>query len=75
MLLDIGLPGGGGEKLLAEIRADPRLAVLPVVAVTALAMSGDRERLLRAGFDGYLSKPIDVHTFGADVESFLRRSS
>lgn len=73
VLLDIQLPGGGGETLLDEIRsATPDL---PVIAVTALAMDGDRERLLKAGFDGYLSKPIDTRTFGPTVESFLEGSS
>jgi two-component system cell cycle response regulator DivK len=73
VLLDIQLPGGGGEKLLREIRASAVLADLPVIAVTALAMEGDRERLLSAGFDGYLSKPIDTRTFAATVESFLEK--
>ena len=51
-------------------RAD--LADLPIVAVTSLAMPGDRERLLGSGFQGYLSKPIDTRTFGPSVEAFLR---
>jgi CheY-like chemotaxis protein len=72
VLMDIQIPGGGGELLLKEIRADAALASLPVVAVTAQAMDGDRQRLLAAGFDGYLSKPIDVRTFAATVESFAR---
>jgi CheY-like chemotaxis protein len=71
VLLDIQFPGGGGETLLHEIRASQTLASVPVIAVTAQAMDGDRERLLAAGFDGYLSKPIDTRTFGATVESFL----
>lgn len=73
VLLDIQLPGGGGEKLLREIRGTVALADLPVVAVTALAMEGDRERLLAVGFDGYVSKPIDTLTFVSTVESFLKR--
>lgn len=60
VLLDIHLPGGGGEALLALIRGDARTASLPVVAVTAQAMSGDRERLLALGFDDYLAKPVDI---------------
>ena len=71
VLLDIQLSGGGGETLLREIRGNVDLAGLPVVAVTAFAMEGDRERLLGAGFDGYLSKPIDTRTFGPAVEKFL----
>jgi two-component system cell cycle response regulator DivK len=62
-LLDIQIPGGGGESLLDRIRADPRTTTLKVVAVTALAMPGDRERLLAAGFDAYVSKPIDTREF------------
>ncbi len=72
VLLDIQLPGGGGEKLLEEIRGNPTLAHLPVVAVTALAMDGDRERLLRLGFDGYVRKPIDTRLFGPAIESFIK---
>jgi len=71
VVLDILLPGGGGETLLQEIRANPDLAHLPVIAVTALAMEGDQEHLLEAGFDGYVSKPIDTRTFGPAVEFFL----
>jgi two-component system, cell cycle response regulator DivK len=57
-LLDISLPGMDGVELLREIRADRELARLPVVALTAHAMSGDRARFLDAGFDGYVTKPI-----------------
>lgn len=71
VLTDLQIPGGGGERVLAEIRADPGRRELPVIVVTAAAMRGDRERLLHAGFDAYLSKPIDVVTFGPTVESFL----
>jgi len=75
VLLDVQIPGGGGELLLREIRETPALAHLPVVAVTAFAMRGDRERLLEAGFDGYLSKPISVRTFAEDVEAFVKKPS
>jgi CheY-like chemotaxis protein len=74
VLLDIQIPGGGGEVLLLAIRAEPRLAQVPVIAFTAYAMRGDRERFLAAGFDGYLSKPIDTRKFGAEVEAYVRRS-
>jgi len=73
VLMDVEFPGGGGVALLREIRDDPSLAQLPIVAVTALAMRGDRERLVAAGFDGYISKPIDTRAFGPTVEAFLRR--
>ena len=69
VLLDIQLPGMDGEAALRALRADPSTAALPVVAVTAYAMRGDEERLLAAGFDGYLAKPIDTRTFvGSLVE-------
>lgn len=71
VLLDIQMPGGGGEAFLAELRQKAQWASVPVVAVTAYAMAGDRERLLATGFDGYISKPIDTRTFGAAVEAFL----
>ena len=69
VLLDIQLPGMDGEAALRALRADPSTARLPVVAVTAYAMRGDEDRLLAAGFDGYLAKPIDTRTFvGSLVE-------
>ncbi len=72
VLLDIQLPGKDGYQLL-ELLKDSRLALPPVVALTAHAMSGDRERAMQAGFNGYLTKPIDVATFGGEVEKFLKR--
>lgn len=71
LLLDVQIPGGGGEVVVREVRADSRLAAMPIVAVTSLAMPGDRERLLASGFQGYLSKPIDTRTFAAAVEAYL----
>ncbi len=58
VLLDISLPGMDGNEVLARIRADERIRRLPVIALTAHAMAGDRERYLAAGFDDYISKPI-----------------
>jgi CheY-like chemotaxis protein len=74
LLLDVQIPGGGGEVVIREVRARPELAELPIVAVTSLAMPGDRERLLSIGFQGYLSKPIDTRTFGPAVETFLKNA-
>ena len=70
VLLDIQLPGEDGFQLLERLRGtDIRLP--PVIALTAHAMAGDRERALDAGFDGYLTKPIDVATFGQTIERML----
>ena len=62
VLMDIQLPGKDGFALLDEIRRSPH-AKLRVLALTAHAMSGDRERALQAGFDGYITKPIDIRAF------------
>lgn len=72
VLLDIQIPGGGGTAVLGFIRAQPKLRPLPVIAVTAQAMQGDRERFLGAGFDGYISKPIDTRAFCGLVEHQIR---
>src|SRR3990172_4839048 len=71
ILMDINLPGRDGLALTREIKARPETAGIPVVAVTAYAMKGDRDRILAAGGDGYLSKPIDVQQFPAQIGRFL----
>lgn len=58
VLLDISLPGMDGNEILARIRADEQLRRLPVIALTAHAMAGDREKYLSAGFNDYITKPI-----------------
>lgn len=58
VLLDISLPGMDGNEILAQIRADATLRSLPVIALTAHAMAGDREKYLAGGFDDYVTKPI-----------------
>lgn len=68
---DVNLPGMDGFAVLAALKADPALARVPVLAVTALAMAGDREKLLAAGFDGYIGKPIEPDSFVAELEAFL----
>jgi CheY-like chemotaxis protein len=71
VLMDLGLPDMSGWEALAEIRANPATAEVRVVAFTAHAMVGDHGRVLEAGFDGYLSKPIDFATFSRSVEELL----
>ena len=70
VLMDIQLPGKDGFALLAEIRSSPH-AALRVVALTAHAMSGDRDRARQAGFDDYITKPIDIATFPDQVAQSL----
>ncbi len=72
VLLDMNLPSGSGIELLARLRADERSRLTPVVALTAHAMRGDRERFLAAGCDEYISKPIESGPFLAVVDGFLR---
>ena len=60
VLMDVQLPGIDGVEALVRLRRDARTETIPVLALTAQAMHGDRKRFLEAGFDGYLSKPMDV---------------
>ena len=72
VLLDISLPGMDGNEILARIRADGELRKLPVIALTAHAMSGDREKYLAAGFNDYITKPIvDETILLAAIERWL----
>lgn len=67
VLMDIRLPDMDGVEALGRLRMDKRTASIPVLAVTAQAMKGDRERSMEAGFDGYLSKPLDIDELLATV--------
>ncbi len=71
ILLDITLPGMDGIEVIQHLKADPSLKDIPVIALTASAMHGDRERFLQAGCDDYLSKPIQVHELIEMVEKFF----
>jgi signal transduction histidine kinase/CheY-like chemotaxis protein len=71
ILLDVNLPGIDGYEVVSVIKAFPALASTPVIALTAYAMEGDRQRTLVAGCDGYIQKPIDVDAFPGQVEEFL----
>ncbi len=69
--MDIRLPDMDGTEAMSALKGDPRTAAIPVVALTSLAMKGDREWLLAQGFDGYLEKPIDVRAFPGQVRGFV----
>jgi CheY-like chemotaxis protein len=71
LLLDIGMPLLDGFAVVRKIRENPRFASLPVVAVTAYAMQGDREKILSSGFDGYLSKPVNARALAEELERLL----
>jgi two-component system cell cycle response regulator DivK len=73
VIMDIQLPDFDGWEALRRLRSDPSTSDLVVVAVTAYAVEGDEPRFLDGGFDGYLTKPIDVRTFSQSVGSFCRR--
>jgi two-component system cell cycle response regulator DivK len=71
ILMDVRLPDMDGTDVMRALKGEPLTAAIPVVALTSLAMKGDREWLLAQGFDGYLEKPIDVRAFPAQVREFL----
>jgi CheY-like chemotaxis protein len=71
ILMDVQLPGQDGLALTRQIKADPATAAIPIVALTAHAMPGDREQALAAGCIGYISKPIDTRLLGDQVRGFL----
>ncbi len=73
VLMDIQLPDVDGVHALRRLRADERTAAIPVLAVTAQAMHGDRERFLAAGFDGYVSKPLNVRELIGTVRQICDR--
>ena len=72
IVCDVHLPGVDGYEVAQRLKGHPALRQVPLVAVTAMAMVGDRERVLAAGFDGYIPKPIVPETFVGQVEAFLR---
>ena len=74
ILMDVQLPGQDGLTLTRTLRADEATAAIPVVALTAHAMTGDRQLAIGAGCAGYISKPIDTRTFGSQVRQFLSTS-
>jgi CheY-like chemotaxis protein len=71
ILMDVQLPGEDGLSLTRRLKADPATAAIPIVALTAYAMAGDREQALAAGCIGYITKPIDTRNLGNTVRDFL----
>lgn len=72
ILMDINMPDMDGYSLTAQIKGTPGLEAIPIVALTANVMRGDRERSLEAGCDGYIQKPIDIDALSEQIERFLR---
>ena len=70
ILMDIQLPDMDGITAVERLRAEEATATIPVVALTAFAMSSDRERIMAAGFAGYLAKPIDIRSFPDEVRRY-----
>ncbi len=75
ILMDINMPDMDGYTLTAKIKGIPKYSKLPIVAVTANVMRGDREKSLEAGCDGYIQKPIDIDILAMQIERFLTRSA
>ena len=73
ILMDINMPDMDGYALTAKIKAMQKYAKIPIIAVTANVMRGDREKSLEAGCDGYIQKPIDIDTLGQQIERFIIR--
>jgi CheY-like chemotaxis protein len=71
VLMDIQMHRLDGYGVLRELRAHPRLSRLPVVALTAFAMQGDRERAMHAGCDGYIAKPVDIAALRQEIKRLL----
>lgn len=71
ILMDIHLPGMDGLSVVREMKSTDSTARIPILALTAHAMRGDKDRFLEAGCDGYISKPIDVKTFLGAIEQYL----
>ncbi len=71
ILMDLSLPGIDGWTAARELKDDPKTAHIPLVALTAHTLPGDRKRAIESGFDGYISKPIDVANFGGSITKIL----
>ena len=75
VIVDINLPDMDGYEVTTRLKQIPSMAKVPVIAMTANVMKGDREKTLAAGCDGYISKPIDIDTLPDQIAKFLRKSN
>jgi two-component system, cell cycle response regulator DivK len=75
ILMDISMPDMDGYTLTIKIRAIPKFEKIPIIAMTANVMRGDRERSLEAGCDGYIQKPIDIDTLTQQIERYVKRNT
>ncbi len=72
VLMDLSLPGVDGWTAARELKADPKTASIPLLAITAHTLPGDRNRALESGFNGYISKPINIQSFADDITQALQ---
>lgn len=75
IIIDIQLPGMDGLELTEKLKSDLRYKHISIIAVTAYAMKGDKERALERGCDGYITKPIDIKTFPQEISQYLNKKS
>ncbi|GJQ52573.1 MAG: hypothetical protein HKUEN02_14200 [Anaerolineaceae bacterium] len=73
ILMDINMPDMDGYTLTAQIKSIPDFEQIPIIALTANVMRGDREKTLQAGCDGYIQKPVDIDLLSLEIEKFLAR--
>lgn len=74
ILLDMQLPKMDGLELLSKLKSNPETSDIPIIALTAHAMLGDKKRFIDAGCDGYISKPLDIHKFKSQIDQHLRNN-
>jgi two-component system cell cycle response regulator DivK len=73
ILLDLSMPEMDGWEMLKIVRGNDQMADIPIIALTAHAMSGDKERVLESGFNGYIAKPFRINSFIADIQKCLEQ--
>ncbi|MEO8606433.1 MAG: response regulator [Chloroflexota bacterium] len=73
ILTDLSMPVMNGWVFRSQVKADSKLSLIPILALSAHAIAGDEDRALEAGFDGYLTKPVNIHTLVSDIRSALSK--